>query len=488
MSTTNDQKKKSVRIGHIEPGEVNEERTHCRCSCCHEIFELQPEWNADTECPNCEESMFDYLCDGCNYGVRSNEPAFPHQPCDNCGETKEEQEEEERVELERRARLAAERERVQQGAKYREAIKNKTIQKLYPPPPLNAKYEHELLHMSGLSWMMLKPLVIGELEKQGLEAKSIMTASWFRLRRSAFLHCWQEEHEDALKEGFESIEKAAGTTLVLGENNDITVKLRSLREYYMGDNEAMMPTSPGVTIYEKAWFSEFCKTKKGLESFVEWETREAPGDDPREIYRSDGIKSLSFFEFLLWSARVGGLNQPSNPVWSTQDDWFATVTAEPIAYVPIFWCGKPVKFEIQEKEDFARWHWLRAQARAMPMEVLKQKVRKNALVCSRCYAPAAKGSELIECECGKVLYCSKDCQEKDWLLHSIDPSTRHTSPMTRTCLNCGATGTDMKRCGKCLSAYFCDKECQEMAWSKKRYSVYSKEGCAEHKLICKARK
>ena len=458
---------------NITPGEANEERTYCCCDCCEEVFKMRPEWGPETECPNCEERMFHYSCRECEYGTNrfSCNPSFPNHPCDECGKTQEETEADETQE----EALQKEKERVERGAAYRQAVMNGIHRNRIGMH--DAKTEWDALCMVEGSWKLLRPLIVREMENQHLAVDKILTISWCKHQHSVFERCWQDDNQAALETGV--LADRAGTCpypFGLSHLVNKNVKLRTLRECHL--EEGVMPICPSVSINEEAYRHDKSSYDEhhGIDALVTWE-QPYKGDDPREIYRTDGLKDLTFFEFLLWSTRVGGLGgQPFNPAWIVEDD--DVHAAEPIAYVPTDWCGKPASYQKEQAENFRRWHWLREQMGAIPREVLIQQLGTNMLVCCRCYSAPAEGSKLIKCECGKVLYCSEACQEKDWEVHSFDPTARHTTRFaTRVCLSCGKSGTNMKRCSRCLDAFFCDKECQVAAWK-----------WGGHKQICQSRK
>ena len=221
-----------------------------------------------------------------------------------------------------------------------------------------------------------------------------------------------------------------------------------------------MPIAPAVTIDDEAWMDTKISGDKEsddppLENFVTWDPLPDNFDqDPREIYKSDGEKSLSLFEFLVWSARVGGFAaQEPSPKWNIEDctpraERFSTV--EPIAYVPTDWVGRPKQYE----EDKSRWFWIRQQAgkgEFRGMAEMYTRMKANMKCCSVCYGPPKEGrSDLILCECGTVYWCSEKCKESVWALHSLDHRLRHSTGVKRTCLNCGkAGGNELMRCSRC---------------------------------------
>lgn len=94
--------------------------------------------------------------------------------------------------------------------------------------------------------------------------------------------------------------------------------LRGLREAQL--EEGCMPIAPAVKIDEEAWGKTAETRAQPLKNFLSWEDLPDNFDqDPREIYKSDGNKTLTLFEFLVWSARVGGFaRQDPNPKWNIE--------------------------------------------------------------------------------------------------------------------------------------------------------------------------
>ncbi len=64
--------------------------------------------------------------------------------------------------------------------------------------------------------------------------------------------------------------------------------------------------------------------------------------------------------------------------------------------------------------------------------------------------------------CKEVHYCSKGCQQKDWLTHK-----RNCLKKVRECQKCHKTTEQSKEflvCGACPAVYYCSKECQKEDW------------------------
>ena len=153
----------------------------------------------------------------------------------------------------------------------------------------------------------------------GDDADTILTIDWCRYQINVFERSWQSENMAELERGL--IEDWTGKPYHLGLGKySNTVKLRSLRETQL--EEGCMPIAPAVTIDEDAWCENTKREDRPpLEDFVSWEDLpENFDEDPREIYKTDGNKSLTLFEFLVWSARVGGFaQQEPNPKWNIED-------------------------------------------------------------------------------------------------------------------------------------------------------------------------
>lgn len=475
----------------IEPGGANSDRTKCKCQCCEKVHYLDSSWTYETHCPSCEDSIFSYLCGTCMsyncYG--SDEPAFPGQPCAECGRTQEEEEEEDQCQ----ERLRDEKIRVSNGANFRAAktkepfpiYQNKiclTYQALYGrakpgTPPVS---EADALRMSDDDWESVRPMVVAELEDG-----SVLNVKWCKHQIQVFERSWQSDNMAALERG--TIEDWTGKPHMLVLPS-IEIGIRSLREAQM--EEGTLPIAPIVKIDEDAWYksSEYGGGKRlssePLSKFVTWgDVPDNFNEDPREIYRLDGNKTMTLFEFLIWSARVGGFaGQEPNPKWNIEDctqdfNRRGLSTIEPIAYVPTDWVGRPKSFA----EDMERWHWLQEQIRKGDfvdgMSEFNAKLEANMKLCSRCYGPPKDGrTNLIFCECKSAYWCSEECKNKSWELHILDHRNNHKEEVTRVCLECGKKGgNELLRCGRCKNAFFCNAECQKDCWN----------ACIGHKAECR---
>lgn len=442
-----------------ELGGVNSSRTKASCSCCEEILKFDPSWTPESTCPSCNEEIFCYCCASCSYQApygASTDPAFPGMQCCMCGQTQEEQEEEEQNEQ----RLSDERERVSKGANFRAAkikepfpvyqnnimlTRSAIYGKVRPgAPPVS---EGDALRMTDEDFAKLRPLIAAEL---GDDADKILTVDWCRHQISVFERSWQSEHMAELERGLIQDWTGKPYHLGLGMYSN-KIGLRGLREAQM--EEGCLPIAPAVKIDEKAW-GDTNDRSNPLEDFVSWEDLPENFDqDPREIYKSDRDKSLTLFEFLVWSARVGGFGaQEPNPKWNIEDYTpgaarFSTV--EPLAYVPTDWVGRPKSFA----EDKRRWHWVQEQLHKgdfQNVQELNRRLEANMKLCSVCYGPPKEGNDLILCECGTVYWCGENCKKKVWELHSLDHRVRHSTGVKRTCLQCGKSGGgELMRCSRC---------------------------------------
>lgn len=98
-------------------------------------------------------------------------------------------------------------------------------------------------------------------------------------------------------------------------------------------------------------------------------------------------------------------------------------------------------------------------------------------ICNGCNRVCGSPKKCTRCE--KVQYCSKECQSKHWLVHSISCVSSYTQEdsssdvaSTVKCTYCGKTVTVVKKCAQCGEVQYCNKECQAKDWP-------------EHKLRCK---
>ena len=121
----------------------------------------------------------------------------------------------------------------------------------------------------------------------------------------------------------------------------------------------------------------------------------------------------------------------------------------------------------------------------------KAKEAINEIILSKtskkCHTCLKKDLELTRCsKCKSIYYCSKECQAKDWKVEggghkekcvktevsSLDAS--FIAQASKVCGSCGYKKIELTACSRCLTAYYCSKECQVKDW---------KEG--HHKEDCK---
>lgn len=66
-----------------------------------------------------------------------------------------------------------------------------------------------------------------------------------------------------------------------------------------------------------------------------------------------------------------------------------------------------------------------------------------------------------------ILYCSENCQKKDWKKgHKNDCLTYASLPIEENekCSNCDSSSHDLKKCAGCHLVSYCNKECQKQHW------------------------
>ena len=235
------------------------------------------------------------------------------------------EEDEERANAEREENL-----RVSTGASFRAAkIKEpfpvyqnnirRTYKALYGKarPGSPPESESDALRMREEDWGYLRPLVVAEMADP-----SEMTKEWCLHNISVFERSWQSDNMTGLERGTEEDWTGKPHHLIFA---GLTVGLRSLREMQM--EEGMLPIAPAVKLNIDAWLNANGGRKLDLDAlpplsnFVSWDPLPPNFDsDPQEIYKADGNKELSFFEFLLWSARVGGFgNEAPSKQWTLED-------------------------------------------------------------------------------------------------------------------------------------------------------------------------
>ena len=98
----------------------------------------------------------------------------------------------------------------------------------------------------------------------------------------------------------------------------------------------------------RAWYAVHVQVQGALP--VVWGAPWTGPGDAREIYRDD--RPVSFLEFVLWSARVGGIQgtgnkHPPNPHWMVKG-----AAVQPPAYVPTPWAGRPVMWLEEVRTGF----------------------------------------------------------------------------------------------------------------------------------------
>jgi hypothetical protein len=150
----------------------------------------------------------------------------------------------------------------------------------------------------------------------------------------------------------------------------ITLKLRMIREGF-SECEAAFPTVPCVHVEggtstigdERQWK-------------VTWEPDLPKGSDPREIYKTDGDKTLNFYECILWTVRLGfAMPVDLHEKFFTEDG--DGHNAEPIAYVPAPWVGRPKMWAKERDKGFPSWIWMRDPV----IDWNGQKIPQGDLIC-----------------------------------------------------------------------------------------------------------
>jgi hypothetical protein len=332
----------------------------------------------------------------------------------------------------------------------------------------NPESEADALRFSQPAWRKLRPFVVAEFEAWGLDSDKELTKQWCKRVLTYFEQCWLAENEEMLKCGYTN-DCTGGRYLYLGRKIFICVKLRELREGLA--ESGTYPTCPAVRIDEP-------RLKDHGAINVTWDP-DAPADDAREIWKTDGDTKLSLGEFVLWSARTGCFSPEFNPKYFVDDA--RGRTTEPNAYVPSDWTGKPKKWLEEVREDYPHWRfWMKGETlldgfpdkqirdmsgRILTPRDLRSMSEENMRRCCLCFGLPPPGKELILCECGDRLYCCEEHKEKYMEYHKYDPELGMKHPSAKyVCLNCGKEDAELKRCARCNNAFFCDKDCQKMAW------------------------
>ncbi|KAL5005218.1 hypothetical protein ScPMuIL_018674 [Solemya velum] len=104
---------------------------------------------------------------------------------------------------------------------------------------------------------------------------------------------------------------------------------------------------------------------------------------------------------------------------------------------------------------------------------MKQALAKTCKFCGG-------GDSLKQCGgCGRVSYCSVHCQKTDWKSHKPEckksTAKARVDPVVRErCEFCSSEG-HLKKCGSCLSVFYCNKDCQELDWVKHKPRCINKK-------------
>ena len=465
----------------IEPGTVNDERTRYCCRNCEKEYPFDPNWKSIKDvpdCPDCYEEPFSFKCcdPGCQYQAYdvADDAAFADQGCCECGQTQEDSErmiheEEEQMEREieeddRIKRAKAHRER-KEGGIHQNRIQH-TMSSMRESDQTrmsiliqNPKSPADALRMSEDDFARIKPLIEHELQNRGLDPSKYLTPRYCKQLISFFERSWLADNEEGLRHGI-TLDVAGIQSMVFfyrRENTKLQVRLRSIRESY-DESIALFPTAPAVRVIPAdKEHDEF-----GLrELAVEWDN-DYDGEDAREIYQMDGTTTLTFAEFLVWEARVGGFfgEEPNRKYCDPYSD-----LGQPIAYVPSDWVGKPKEWEEERDSGFARWFWMRTRGASSSTARLTELSKMNMRKCCNCYGlPESENpNDLILCDCGEMLFCSDKCKEEVWRIHKYSKS--HCGE----CNNCLKSShflgpSNLLRCSKCKKVMYCDQFCQRTDW------------------------
>jgi hypothetical protein len=389
--------------GEIIRGTISKHRQWCCCSNYNDAEHIVPffsEYDMYRPCPECKNkdlgedpTLFEWHCYLCQetdcYTGLSQEPIFPWMPCGACGKTKEE---------------------------------------IDQPEGSRFVMEAQAAYLPYHLWMrQLRPAIVSELatmaDKSYRPDPEGFSLKWFHECVTFFERSWVQENP-----GF----RPHAIYETSPEGRELRILLRGIRENIV-EGLGVWPVAPavkvvghqgigklhggGATHMDIVWApaipSKACRTGNGAMSHGPVHN----GIDPREIYRDDGDQTLNFQEFLLWTCRVGGRGGLNfNTKWVAQQ--------EPEAYVPMEWCGKPIMWEEQVSGGFYNWHWMR---NSTPEQ--RAASRANMRVCAKCFklptVTAGGGGKaellLLKCPCQHILYCSTECQSKDWALHRKSP-------------------------------------------------------------------
>ncbi|KAK7483873.1 hypothetical protein BaRGS_00024890 [Batillaria attramentaria] len=106
--------------------------------------------------------------------------------------------------------------------------------------------------------------------------------------------------------------------------------------------------------------------------------------------------------------------------------------------------------------------------------------------CAKCHKSSAS---LRRCTgCLAVLYCSIECQIRDWYQHqehckktpaTEEPNEDSQQEAKQKCAQCDTLSPrNLRRCSRCLSVWYCSNDCQRKHWSRHR-AVCKNSGLAE---------
>jgi hypothetical protein len=271
-------------------------------------------------------------------------------------------------------------------------------------------------------WLKLRPLVLMELKSHmkvpeaGFDQEPFFVR-WGSHLRSVFERTVADEKEDR-----PSPSPIPTTTKKEArfEKTGPRVLLRGLRETHL-ECVCAWPVCGAVSLDPELWstgqehWGRTGAPETGGPSLDASDVAWAEGggeEDNREVWRTDGETTLSYPEFLLWSARVGGMgNCPHNEKYLGKPD------GEPVGYVPLCWAGETAGWRQQMEQGWPNCFWMRGAS----AEVVAQSM-ENADVCKVCLIPRASApkGKLLACSCKEIQYCGKECQKRDWKRHKED--------------------------------------------------------------------